>query len=71
MLHGRVSPGVEIKIKSVCSTRPHTRACNLALWHKSIYPIGLARPSTHPDTRACMAIFRAHGLATRECMLDV
>ncbi|KHG22430.1 hypothetical protein F383_26653 [Gossypium arboreum] len=40
MLHSRMSPGVEIKIKLVCSTRPHTWACDLAVWHKSIYPTG-------------------------------
>ncbi|KHG16848.1 hypothetical protein F383_21570 [Gossypium arboreum] len=28
MLHGRVSLGVEINLKSVCSTRSHTRACD-------------------------------------------
>ncbi|KHG03933.1 Amiloride-sensitive cation channel 5 [Gossypium arboreum] len=28
MLHGCVSPGVEIELKSVCSTRSHTRACD-------------------------------------------
>ncbi|KHG19137.1 hypothetical protein F383_25878 [Gossypium arboreum] len=31
MLHDCVSPGVEIKIKLVCPTRPHTRACDLAV----------------------------------------
>ncbi|KHG05592.1 Protein MCM10 [Gossypium arboreum] len=30
---------------------------------------GLARPSTRPGTRACVAIFKAHGLATRACVL--
>ncbi|KHG28959.1 hypothetical protein F383_13557 [Gossypium arboreum] len=40
MLHGRVSLGIEIEIKSVYSTGPHTRACNLAIWHKSVYLIG-------------------------------
>ncbi|KHG04386.1 Hydroxylamine reductase [Gossypium arboreum] len=30
----------------VSSTRPSTRVCDLAVWHKSVYPIGLARPST-------------------------
>ncbi|KHG19658.1 hypothetical protein F383_25189 [Gossypium arboreum] len=34
MLHCCVSPGVEFEIKSVCSTRPHTRACGLAVCHK-------------------------------------
>ncbi|KHG15269.1 hypothetical protein F383_01029 [Gossypium arboreum] len=28
MLHGHVSSNVEIKMKSVCSTRSHTRACD-------------------------------------------
>ncbi|KHG05178.1 hypothetical protein F383_30958 [Gossypium arboreum] len=28
MLHSSVSPGVVIKMKSVCSTRSHTRASN-------------------------------------------
>ncbi|KHG18945.1 hypothetical protein F383_09171 [Gossypium arboreum] len=28
MLHGRVSPGVDIKMKLVCSTRSHTQACD-------------------------------------------
>ncbi|KHG11438.1 hypothetical protein F383_37788 [Gossypium arboreum] len=28
MLHGCVSPAVEIELKSVCSTRSHTRACD-------------------------------------------
>ncbi|KHG10319.1 putative cytosolic iron-sulfur assembly protein 1 [Gossypium arboreum] len=50
---------------------PHTRACNLAIWHKSVYLIGLARPSTQPCTRGCMAIFRAHGLVTRVCVVAV
>ncbi|KHG19998.1 hypothetical protein F383_24834 [Gossypium arboreum] len=31
---------VEFENKSVCSTRPHTRACNLAVWHKSVYATG-------------------------------
>ncbi|KHG04324.1 hypothetical protein F383_29811 [Gossypium arboreum] len=48
--HGHVAwpcvPCIEIKIKSVCSTRFHTRACDLAVLHKSVYPTGLARPST-------------------------
>ncbi|KHG14321.1 Serine/threonine-protein kinase MRCK gamma [Gossypium arboreum] len=26
------------------------------MWHKSVYPTGLARPSTRPGTRACEAI---------------
>ncbi|KHF98113.1 hypothetical protein F383_37329 [Gossypium arboreum] len=34
-----------------------TRASDLAVWHKSVYPIGLPWPST----RACVAIFKAHG----------
>ncbi|KHG12110.1 hypothetical protein F383_16790 [Gossypium arboreum] len=28
MLHGRVSLGVEIKVKLVCSTQSHIRACD-------------------------------------------
>ncbi|KHG08691.1 hypothetical protein F383_35559 [Gossypium arboreum] len=28
MLHGRVSLGVEIEMKSVCSTRSNTRPCD-------------------------------------------
>ncbi|KHG04893.1 23S rRNA [Gossypium arboreum] len=28
MLYGRVFPGVEMELKSVFSTRPHTRACD-------------------------------------------
>ncbi|KHG08169.1 Protein stu1 [Gossypium arboreum] len=52
VLHDRVSPGVKFETKSVRFTWPHTRACDLAVWHKSVYPIGLARPST----RACVAI---------------
>ncbi|KHG11124.1 hypothetical protein F383_15937 [Gossypium arboreum] len=28
MLHGRVSPGVDIEMKSVCITRSHPWACN-------------------------------------------
>ncbi|KHG21875.1 hypothetical protein F383_27593 [Gossypium arboreum] len=71
MLQGRVSSGVEIETKLVCSTLPHTRACDLAMWYKSVYPTGLARPRTRPGTRACMAIFRAHGPGTRECSLAV
>ncbi|KHG18221.1 hypothetical protein F383_22005 [Gossypium arboreum] len=55
MLHGRVSPGVVIKMKSVCSTRSHTRACDLVVLHKSVYPIVLARPSAWPGTRVCVA----------------
>ncbi|KHG22612.1 Rhamnogalacturonan exolyase yesX [Gossypium arboreum] len=55
MLHSRVFPGVEIKIKSLYSTQPHTRACDLAVWHKSVYPIGLAWPNTRSTTLACMA----------------
>ncbi|KHF97549.1 hypothetical protein F383_11421 [Gossypium arboreum] len=31
MLHGRVSPSVEFETKLVCSTRFHTRACDLAV----------------------------------------
>ncbi|KHG30276.1 hypothetical protein F383_11710 [Gossypium arboreum] len=51
MLHGRVSPSVEIELQSVCSTRSHTRACDLAVLHKLVYPTSLARPST----RKCVA----------------
>ncbi|KHG05674.1 hypothetical protein F383_31274 [Gossypium arboreum] len=75
MLHGHVSPGVEIKMKSVCSTRSYTWACDLGVLHKSVYPVGLARPSTRPSTRprtrTCMAIFRAYRVATRACVLVV
>ncbi|KHG19087.1 hypothetical protein F383_24117 [Gossypium arboreum] len=46
MLHNRVSPGIEFENKSVCSTRPHTRACDLAVWHKSVYPTELEWPTT-------------------------
>ncbi|KHF99975.1 hypothetical protein F383_17880 [Gossypium arboreum] len=53
----RVSPSVEININSVCSTWPHTRACDLAVWHQSVYPTSLALPST----RACRVIFRPQG----------
>ncbi|KHG16081.1 hypothetical protein F383_21034 [Gossypium arboreum] len=28
MLHSRVSTGVEIELKSVCSTQSHIRACD-------------------------------------------
>ncbi|KHF99214.1 hypothetical protein F383_19660 [Gossypium arboreum] len=35
--HGCVSSSVDFEIKSVCSTRPHTRACDLVVWHKSVY----------------------------------
>ncbi|KHG01389.1 hypothetical protein F383_22326 [Gossypium arboreum] len=42
MKHSCVSPSVEIKTKLVCSTWPHTRAYDLSVWHKSIYPTGLA-----------------------------
>ncbi|KHG17542.1 Uncharacterized protein F383_21755 [Gossypium arboreum] len=45
MLHGRVSPGVDIKMKSVYSTLSYTLACD--------WPCGLAWPSTQPGTRAC------------------
>ncbi|KHG17830.1 hypothetical protein F383_21741 [Gossypium arboreum] len=38
MLHDRVSPGDEIELKSVCSTWSHTRACDLAVLHKLVYP---------------------------------
>ncbi|KHG03956.1 hypothetical protein F383_28295 [Gossypium arboreum] len=55
MLHGCMSPDVDIKIKSVCSTRSHTRACDLLVFHKSISPIVLAWPSTQPSTPACVA----------------
>ncbi|KHG20618.1 hypothetical protein F383_25108 [Gossypium arboreum] len=48
-LHGSGSPRVDFKLKSVCSTRSHTRACDMAMLHKSVYPTALARPST----RAC------------------
>ncbi|KHG12938.1 hypothetical protein F383_05793 [Gossypium arboreum] len=58
MLNSRVSPGIEIKMKSVYSTRSHTRACDLAVLHKSVYLIGLARPSTWPGTRACVATLK-------------
>ncbi|KHG19192.1 hypothetical protein F383_25385 [Gossypium arboreum] len=46
MLHGRVSPDVVIELKSKCSTRPHTRACDrscgtsqyaLQFWHGLIH----------------------------------
>ncbi|KHG19390.1 hypothetical protein F383_23909 [Gossypium arboreum] len=37
----------------------------MVVWHKSVYPTGLAWPST----RACVAIFKAHGLSTRACVL--
>ncbi|KHG22537.1 hypothetical protein F383_29110 [Gossypium arboreum] len=53
MLHSCVSSGVVIKMKSVCSTRSHTRACDLAVLHKLVYPTGFAQPSTWPGTRAC------------------
>ncbi|KHG00878.1 hypothetical protein F383_22302 [Gossypium arboreum] len=33
-------------MKSVCSTWPSTRACDLAVLHKSVYLTGLARPCT-------------------------
>ncbi|KHG28333.1 hypothetical protein F383_35339 [Gossypium arboreum] len=55
MVHGCMSPGVEIKMKSVYFTRPSTRACDLAMLHKLVYPTGLPRPSTRPGTRACVA----------------
>ncbi|KHG19861.1 hypothetical protein F383_24708 [Gossypium arboreum] len=45
-------------MKSVCSTRPHTRACDLAVLHKSVYPTGLARPSTWSGTSACVATLK-------------
>ncbi|KHG24915.1 hypothetical protein F383_31002 [Gossypium arboreum] len=66
-VHSHVFPSFDFEINSVCSTRPHTRACDLAVWHKSVYPIGLARPGI----RMCMAISRVHGLATRACVLAV
>ncbi|KHG03344.1 hypothetical protein F383_28091 [Gossypium arboreum] len=71
MKHGRVSPGVEIKTKSVCSTRPHTRACDLSVWHKSIYPTGLARPSTRHGTRVYKAILKGTRPSTWVCGLAV
>ncbi|KHG14675.1 hypothetical protein F383_20382 [Gossypium arboreum] len=66
-----VSPGVDLETKLVCSTWPHTWVCDLAVWHKSVYPTGLARPSTLPSTRPCVALFRAHGIVTRACVLAV
>ncbi|KAA3466573.1 integrase [Gossypium australe] len=39
---------------SVCSIR----SCDLVVWHKSVYPTGLARPSTRPGTRVCEAILK-------------
>ncbi|KHG18771.1 hypothetical protein F383_08363 [Gossypium arboreum] len=44
----------------------HTR-CDLAVWHKSVYPTSLARLGT----RACMAIFRAHERGTRTCVFSI
>ncbi|KHG21820.1 Dihydroxy-acid dehydratase 2 [Gossypium arboreum] len=49
-------PDVKIEMKSVFSPQSHTRACDLAVLHKSVYPIGLARPGTWPVTRACLSI---------------
>ncbi|KHG05377.1 hypothetical protein F383_30341 [Gossypium arboreum] len=51
-LHGSIN----LEIKSVCSIQLRTRTCDLAMWHKSVYPTGLARPSTRPDTWTCVAI---------------
>ncbi|KHG18225.1 Amiloride-sensitive cation channel 5 [Gossypium arboreum] len=50
-LHGRVSPSVDIKMKSVCSTRPHTRACDQPC-DTSQYT---ALNGTRPSTRVCFA----------------
>ncbi|KHG29824.1 hypothetical protein F383_13188 [Gossypium arboreum] len=58
MLHNHVSLGVEIEMKLVCSTRSHTRACKLAVLHKSVYPSGLAWASIRPNTRACVATLK-------------
>ncbi|KHG18999.1 hypothetical protein F383_26279 [Gossypium arboreum] len=55
MLYGHVSLSFKIKMKSICSTWSHGRACDLAVLHKSIYPTGLAWPSIRPGTRACVA----------------
>ncbi|KHG21573.1 Aggrecan core [Gossypium arboreum] len=46
MIHGRVSPSADIKRKSVCSTRSHTRACD--------QPCGVAWLSTRPGRRVCL-----------------
>ncbi|KHG06947.1 hypothetical protein F383_33752 [Gossypium arboreum] len=56
MLHGRVSPGVDLKIKSVYFTRLSTWAYDKAVWYKSVYPTGLVWPSTRHGTRAFVAI---------------
>ncbi|KHG04811.1 hypothetical protein F383_28512 [Gossypium arboreum] len=47
---------------------PSTRVYDLPVCHKSVYPTGLARPSTRPGTRACGAIFKAYGLVKRACV---
>ncbi|KHG22915.1 Sulfhydryl oxidase 2 -like protein [Gossypium arboreum] len=60
MLHGCVSPGVVIETKSVCSTRSHTRACDLAVLHKSVYPTVVARPSTRPSNKGVCGNFKGH-----------
>ncbi|KHG00331.1 hypothetical protein F383_18965 [Gossypium arboreum] len=44
-----------MELKSVCFTWPHTRACDLAMLQKSVYPTVLAQPDTQP----CVAISKA------------
>ncbi|KHF97709.1 MutS [Gossypium arboreum] len=53
MLHSRVCPGVDIKMKLVCPTRSHTRACDLAVLHKSVYPPVFTRSGTRACPRPC------------------
>ncbi|KHG18265.1 hypothetical protein F383_23439 [Gossypium arboreum] len=57
MLYGRVSPGVDITMKSVCSTRSHTQY-TLQFWH------GLAHGLVHGRV---WPLRRAHGLDIRAC----
>ncbi|KHF99155.1 23S rRNA [Gossypium arboreum] len=46
MLHGRVSPGVEIELKSICSIQSHTRAHDWSCG-TSQYTLYLAYGLTH------------------------
>ncbi|KHG07967.1 MAP kinase-interacting serine/threonine-protein kinase 1 [Gossypium arboreum] len=53
MLHGRVSLGAGIKMKSACSTQYHTRSCD--------WPCGTSQYSPN------LAHGLAHGIDTQTC----
>ncbi|KHG02434.1 Polyprotein [Gossypium arboreum] len=46
---------LKLKLGQYAPQGPSTRACDLAVLHKSVYPTSLAWLNTQPGTRACMA----------------